>query len=438
MPPNKTHQIRNRNGSLQDMVEFSKMKRWLSIMGWLSMIFVIAAANGCGKNPKVEGARLDLRNKDYQRALTNINEALLTDPDNAEAYSIKGDILFELLPSITNDEDRTEYVGELTGAYAQALLLEPSYHSHIESRRLILYKNELSLGMEAYKEADLLGGRERANRFNTAARHFRNASMISPDSSNAHINEAHAFYNAGEAKDAADAYEAAISSGNTDRELFIYLARTYELIATELADPETQSEFFREIIRTLSAALSHHPEDDEIRKLLLNAYAISDLDEEALPFFKNSYSTEKDNKIFLYNYGTLLLRMEDYEGAITMLSDAVSLDSSYVNALFNLGAAYVNRGVAAHHSYRAVQDSLSNGGRMLAPSLVTRLEARKIEIEQSRNIFFGQAIRHLESVRRLQENDSADLSSVCRALYVAYYHMNQRSRAEEASICSGT
>lgn len=412
------------------------MKRTQPITSWLLVILILAAASGCRSNPNIEGARLDLRNKDYQRALTNINRALETEPNNSEAFLLKGDILSAMLLGVSDGAERTGYVGELIGAYTQAATLDPENNAHVTRQRSMLYSSEFTLAMEAYRDADQLGGHERANQFTAAAHHFRNASMIIPDSVSALINEAHAYYNAGRAQEAADAYESAIALGHTDRDLFIYLTRTYELMAIELADPDTQPEYYRQMVRTLKTARQHYPDDGEIRKLLLNAYAMLEVTAEALPFFEEIFPLEQGNHVYLYNYGTLLLHQEDYEGAIKMLSSAVALDSSYVNALFNLGAAHVNFGVQVDKSFQAVEDSLQGNGRRIAPSEIERLEARKKAIEQSKSEHFSQAITHLESARRLLENDLSDLGSVCHALYLAYAQTNQRSRAEEASICA--
>ncbi len=411
------------------------MKRNLGAIGCLSIVLILASVSGCASNPNLEGAQINLRNKDYQRALTNINLALEAEPHNSEALLLKGDILSEMLPDIYDSDERTEHIGKLTGVYAQAVRLDPENSSQVTRQRTALYRNEFSLAMEAYRDADQLGGHERADRFMTAARHFRNASMILPDSVDALINEAHAYYSAGEVLEAAEAYESAIALGNTERKLFIYLARTYELVANELADPQIQPKYYREMVRTLKTALDNHPNDDEIRKLLLNAFASSDtMTAEALPFFEENLAAEKNNQVYLYNYGTLLLRQEDYEGAITMLSNAVVLDSSYTNALFNLGAAYVNLGVQAEQDYQAVENSLQSSG--IGTQEIARLEAQKTELEQSKTKYFSQAITHLETARRLIETELEDPADVCRALYIAYSQTDQRSRAEEARFCA--
>ncbi|MCY4225635.1 MAG: tetratricopeptide repeat protein [Bacteroidetes bacterium] len=409
------------------------MKSIQPILILLMVVSIAIASGGCATNPNIAGARLDLRNKDYSRALTNINQALVGEPDNSEALLLKGDILSEMLSDVTDESDRTGFVGELTGAYALAVALDSENMTHVNAQLSRLYNAEFVRGMETFRDAGLLAGKERALRFTSAARHFRNASMMIPDSVNALINEAHAYYNGGKAQDAVDAYESVIALGHTDRELFVYLARTYELMAVELADPETQPDYYNQMIRVLETARKLYSQDEEVRILLLNAYAMSEMTSDALPFFEEIYPLEQDNQVYLYNYGTLLLRQQDYEGAITKLSQAVSLDSSYVNALFNLGAAYVNHGVSVDKKLQQVTDSLQY---RLTPQVTSRLQDQQASIEKSKAELFGHAITNLESAKSLLENDLGDTRGVCHALYIAYAQTNQRSRAEEARICA--
>ena len=62
--------------------------------------FVLFGADGCSSDPNVEGAKLDLRNKDYDRALQNLETALQTDPDNVDALELKGRVIGEMILGI--------------------------------------------------------------------------------------------------------------------------------------------------------------------------------------------------------------------------------------------------------------------------------------------------------------------------------------------------
>lgn len=413
---------------LSHFIHKGMTKRILQVVACVILVCVA----GCAMNPNLQGARGDLDNKDHQRALRKINRALETAPNNPEVHQLKGDILYEIVFELPDTLDRTRYLPDLVRAYRRAQDLDPGRSVHVTKQLSTLYDNEYSLGLSVFLEADQLGGRRRANRFMRAAQYFRNASIIFPDSSEARLNEATAYYNAGEAPKAALTYERAIALGSTGRDLFTYLARTYELMGTEVNDFETQQGYFRSMVRTLQTARKYHGEDKEIRMMLLNAYAMSGLDQEALSFFEEVFPLEKENQVYLYNYGTLLLRRGDNKGAIHKLSHAVALDSSYAKAVFNLGAAYVNHGFDVYKQLEAVRDSLQMEGQNRGS-----MEIRMAALDRDRKELFQQAIIHLESARYLLENEPEGIASVCRALYQAYAQMNQRARAEEANTCAG-
>ena len=81
------------------------MKRFPIILSLLVGALLMGGADGCSSDPNVEGAKLDLRNQDYDRALRNLETALENNPQNAEAYELKGRVLSEKAFS-TSEQDK--------------------------------------------------------------------------------------------------------------------------------------------------------------------------------------------------------------------------------------------------------------------------------------------------------------------------------------------
>ncbi|MDE2731107.1 MAG: tetratricopeptide repeat protein [Bacteroidota bacterium] len=402
------------------------------------LAILLMAAGGCGSNPNVEGAKLDLRNKDYARALENVNKALESEPDNPEALFLKGDVLSEMLPDVLDKRERADYIYAMVGAYRRGLELDPAWPTQVTRRLYGVYLTEFNSGIDTYNQAEQLPGQARVDAFAEAARHFRSATVIFPDSGDAYLNEAAAYFGAGLMGDAIDAYESALSVGLTDREIYIYLAKTYELLAEDWAEDDDRSDHYRKMAATLELGLDQHPDDRELRAMLLNAYVFADQAGQALNFYARELSSEGENKVFLYNYGTLMLQEADYDGAIAMLSRAVSLDSAYVNARFNLGAAYINKAVDIDADYRAVDDSITTQRGQLPAFRISRMEARMRELQQHRRGLFEDAIEHLEMARMLIERQQnlGEVTDVCRALYRAYAQINEGERAEALTQCA--
>lgn len=401
---------------------------------------ILIAADGCGSNPNVEGAKLDLRNKDYARALENVNKALEAEPDNAEALFLKGDVLSEMLPDVLDKRERADYIYAMVGAYRRGLELDPAWPTQVTRRLYGVYLTEFNSGIDAYNRAEQLPGQVRVDAFAVAARHFRNASVIFPDSGDAYINEAAAYFGAGQMGDAVGAYEMALSVGHTDREIYIYLSKTYELLAEEWAADHEKARYYRDMAQTLEMGLDQHPDDRELRAMLLNAYVFADQSDRALAFYARELPSERENKIFLYNYGTLMLREADYDGAIDMLSKAVSLDSTYINARFNLGAAYINKAVDVDANFRAVDDTLSRQRDQLPAFRISQMESRIRELKGRKDGLFEQAIEHLEIARLLIERHQnlGEARDICRALYRAYAQINEGEKAEALTQCASS
>ncbi len=412
------------------------MRRWRPALVWALVALLLIAPDGCGSDPNIEGAKLDLRNKDYQRALDNVNKALQAEPDNPEALFLKGDILSEMMPSVSDKDEHAVYITELVRAYRHGVELDPTWDNEVNSRLHALYLTEFNIGIDVYNQAEQLPGRRRADVFMEAAQHFRNASEIFPDSGDAYMNEAAAYYGAGHLTQAIDAYETALSVGHTHREIYVYLAKTYELLAEEGVDLTERPTHYKSMVRTLETGMQSHPDDRELRSMLLNAYAFADMPEAALAFYAQEFPSERENRVFLYNYGTLMLHQADYDGAVSMLSMAVGLDSTYANAQFNLGAAYINKAVGVDARYRAVDDTLYTQSASLPVLRKSQLESRMEELAATRHYLFEQAIVHLEAASRLMEDDIGEARDICRALYVAYAQTNQRSKAEAVASCA--
>ena len=400
--------------------------------------FFLIAADGCGSNPNVEGAKLDLRNKDYGRALENVNKALEADPDNVEALFLKGDIVSEMLPEVTDIHERAVYIREVVAAYRRGVELDPAWPVQVQLRLHSLYLLEFNKGIEVYSEAEQSPGQDRVNAFIESAVHFRNATVIFPDSGDAYINEAAAYYGAGMMGEAIEVYETALSLGHTDREVYIYMAKTYEILAEEWATVDDRAGYYGQMVEVLEQGANQYPDDDELRAMLLNAYVYAEQPKQALMVYQRELSTERSNKVFLYNYGTLMLHEADYDGAIAMLSDAVLLDSTYVNARFNLGAAYINKAVAVDEDYRAVDDTLHSQRDRLPASRRARMESRMQELGANRQALFEKAIEHLEAARLLVENQQGlgEASDICKALFRAYAQTDQNEKAEALSNCT--
>lgn len=409
--------------------EMSRVKNLLSPV-IVSAALCLGVAR-CGSDPNLEGAKLDLRNKDYDRALENISKALERSPNDSGAHFLKGEIVQELVVETTDAHERAAYVREMSIAYRRSAELDPALMPEVDRKMVDAYRIEVTEGFEAYAAAQSATEALKQNAFSKSARLFHNASVIMPDSVRPYLNEASAYYGAGMFAEAAGMFEAAIAMGQTKRELFVHLAAVLNIMAEQSSSRTEQNQLYRRAIKVVEAGLGHHAEDAELRDMLLNYYALGGELEQAIEIFNLYYDDLRGDPRHLYNYGTLLLRLGHFDDAIEHLGQSVDLDPAYIRGRLNLGAALISFGEHLTDESHALRDSLEMLPGSASDNTVRRLENRLRGLDVQRSDAFSQAISHLEVARTLSLDASEEAGDICRALVRAYGHTNQRAKAEE-------
>ena len=143
------------------------MTRFPLFVCFLFAGFMLIGADGCSSDPNVEGAKLDLKNKDYDRALQNLETALATNPDNVDALELKGRVLGEMILGIREIDEHTRLLIEMLDAYDRALILDPTLEPTITQAIRIAYSNEFAMGSQAFNR-----GKNDDSEYSTSALFF--------------------------------------------------------------------------------------------------------------------------------------------------------------------------------------------------------------------------------------------------------------------------
>ena len=404
---------------------------------------------GCSSDPNLEGARLDLRNEDYDRALENVNAALAADSANAEAYLLKGQVLEQQAFAAESLEEHSQIIDEMGDAYARAVELDPELQEDVENSLRRAFLSEFERGSQAFNR-----GREDEAAYGEAAAYFANAAEIQPDSSGPYINQAYSLINAGRQEEAIEPFKQAIERGEDAPESYLYLSSLYMNVADTdslMIDGEMVPnpygaddavdllEQAREKYQgsTDSAAVASI---DDIQTQLLNAYVTSGQMDRAMETYQEAVETDPDNKTYRYNLGSLLLQAEDYEGAIDQLQAAIEIDPEYASAQYNLGAAYINRAVDANERVQALDDSLRANAAQLSPDETSEMETQMESLAEERRGFFEQAIPPLERAQELAQTQEGgtEREEICRALSRPTCKRGSRSRPRRSPSAPAT
>lgn len=396
------------------------MKRNAAILA-LFVGFLLMGASTCSSDPNVEGAKLDLRNKDYDRALSNLETALQRDPSNAEAHDLKGQVLQEQLATVNDVQQHTALLREMVNSYRTAMELDASLTENTTQRLRLAYYNEFQRGLQAFNQ-----GGEDDNNYNVAYDYFQNAAFIFPDSSDAYANQAYALLNAGRQTEAITALEHAMEAGDDNEDTYVYLGDLYRT-----------HDRHDDAIELLQEGLEKYPTNEQLWSLLLNEYVATGQLDAAMERYGDLVQQAPDNQLYRFNYGTLMLNAENYDGAIEQLQRAVELDPNYPNAQYNLAAAYVNKAVDVSERMGDMDDALRAERSQLTSAQIQEREAEIETLGDERRGLFQQAITPLERAHELFLAAGDDVTDVCQTLFTAYVQTGQNEKAESVAECAG-
>jgi tetratricopeptide (TPR) repeat protein len=184
---------------------------------------------------------------------------------------------------------------------------------------------------------------------------------------------------------------------------------------------------------TISEDLSSVTPLAELQNQRLSALNSTGNTEKAMQAYRQQIERNPENARYRYNYGSLLLNSDRYDEAIEQLSEAVKLDSDDPKKQYNLGAAYLNKGVVLQDSLVSVRDSVMAQNRK-----PTQEEAQMIEdLDEQRLQFFQNAIPPLERARQLSGANGQYRQNACSALLQAYVQTEQTDKAEDVKQCAG-
>lgn len=397
------------------------MKRFPIILSLIFAALLIAGADGCSSDPNVEGAKLDLRNQDYDRALNNLETALENNPQNAEAYELKGRVLSEKAFATQDQDAHIETILDMLEAFESAVEYDPTYQESVTNSLRFAFANEFQRGIQAFNR-----GRNDDGQFLVAARYFNTAGVIQPDSSGAYVNEAYAYMNGGQPENAIEPFENALETGDTEPETFRFLAQLYQ--TNDRAD---------EAVSLLEEAAAMYPDNVDIQTELLNAYQITGQIDKALERYSSAVDRDPENALFRYNYGSLLIQVGRYDEALAQLEQAVTIDPEYSSAYYNIGAAHINQAVDVNSEISDMDDNLRENRDSMSDADIEAAEAAIDAKVEERRMHFQAAVAPLEQAKALFEANGEDVGDVCRALYQSYAQTNQTDKAQSVAACAG-
>ena len=378
--------------------------RLLTLSLALVVALLVGGADGCSSDPNVEGAKLDLQNGDYERALENVDEALATNPDNTEALVLRVEILRQQYENGTpGAQNKAAFLAanydDMVATYQRAATLAPEDET-VTATRLGLWALAVNAGNDIIRdpEADVT----------QAVNYFETSSELYADSSQGYLGLGLAYLRNGDVTQAIGPLERGTTVAPDDPILAYYYGR-----ALVLADRGSDA------VAYLEDAQTRFPEDEDIQTMLLNAYTSAGETERAIDRYADAIAEQPDNPTLRYNYGALLLEAQRYDEAVTELTRATELAPDNSNAFYNLGAAYQNLAASLNEEANSTEDV--DAANALIDQRNENLEASLSPLQQARTLAAG----------------TTDEAGVCDALFRVYTQLGRVDDAEGVSECAG-
>ncbi|MDE2732620.1 MAG: hypothetical protein OXI38_14635 [Bacteroidota bacterium] len=368
-----------------------------------------------------------LRSGELSEAMAQANGVLESDPDDHRVH----DVLARIHEAMAAGTPPAEYVGhirEMKSAYDRVIELRPREEQKINLLMINKWVTEFNAGIAEFNSARAAAADSAEWYYLMSAAHFEASSIAQPDSADSYVNWAYALMGAGDDVGAVDPLTKSLVLGGPDADSYSLLARI--MLTNDRAE---------EAVPLLERALfTDSLEAPDLQDFLLNAYAQTGNAERALATYENAVMGSPDNQIYRYNYGSLLLQAERYDEAIAQLIVAVGIDGGYTDALYNLGAAYINKANDLQQDINEKDDALRAARNDLTEEEVTTQTEELDGMIATRVALYEQAQEPLEQARQVAQNEEADnLEQICFALYQVYAQTNQMEKVEEIQACAG-
>jgi len=368
----------------------------------------------------------------YEEAMTLAQELMDDKPDDHKTWDLMARVHDHLATQSALIGVRQEYLDHVEGmveAYKKVVDLRPREGDQVNSRLQIFYYQTFNSGIEEFTNAQAVAGDDslQSDHFRKSATYFQASSVAAPDSSGAYINWAYALLGAGDSDEAVIPLNLALEYGGPDPEIYSYLARIY--LTSERAE---------QAVPLLEEAVEQYPDHPELQNFLLNAYSETGQDDLAIQRYATLVESDPENPIYRYNYGSLLLQANEFDGAVEQLMMAVEIDSTYVDAYYNLGAAFINNANSVQQVITDMDDDMRARKDVITDEEEQDILDQIDVMAEVRRGLYQLSIVPLEDAKKYAEmQEGRSVMEICSALFQAYAQTGQEDKAMLVSDCAG-
>ena len=292
---------------------------------------------------ELTSAKLYIQQKNYDKALNTLNKEVVKNPKSDEGWYLLGNVYGEL-----------GKFDSLIIAYDKSLAVSKKYENEINQSKMYYWANSFNAGVSYFQRGNKATDKDSVKIFyDKSIDAFTTGTKLEPDSADTFKNLAFVYMSAGKNEEAIEPLKKLVQLNN-ELDGYKYLGQIYYTLGTmsksaystskDIKDSLAANKYFNDAVDILEKGTKLYPNDSDLLKTLSASYVDVGKSDIALNSFKTLVDKEPDNKVYRYNYGVLLLGNGDYEMAVQEFQKAIDLDSTYTNAIYNLGITYVKWG----------------------------------------------------------------------------------------------
>ncbi|MFH0778448.1 MAG: tetratricopeptide repeat protein [Candidatus Eisenbacteria bacterium] len=304
-----------------------------SVLCGLLVVVVLGALtlSGCAKNPHLAGGILYLSQKNFDKAMKELETAVQQEPTNGLAHLKLAMAYAEL--------DETKKAG---AEFDKALELDPKLKKDVDANRKHYWVEHFNEGVRLSQED---------KNFPDAAKEFEMAIDVDPSDPRAYSNLGFALTQTGEHERALAVFEKAATVQPTDEASKKNLAAIYE----DIGKKSLKEERFDDAIKFFDRALQLQPEKTScmfelalcyFQKASRETVAANAQPEfgKAISYFKEVLKRDSTDVDAVFNMGSAYLAMDDVDEATVHLKKAVNMYPKIRDFHRVLGRAYARAG----------------------------------------------------------------------------------------------
>jgi tetratricopeptide (TPR) repeat protein len=306
------------------------------IVALLVTVYLSLTGFQCG-SAEATSARLYMSQKQYDKAEDALVKQVAKNPDDEEAWFLLGQVRVEL----------KKYV-EANQAYDKALSISDVHKKEIMSNKVAFWGRMLNEGIESFKRGTAMPAS-----YDTAITKFDNAISFQPDSAYTYYALSLAQSAKNEDAKAISSLEMALLKKPNFPEAIQRLGKIHRDMAEE---KKGKDEVGRkaELVKASEVFEAGHradPEKVEYISQLIDIYSSLGKDDKALALTRDAVAADPQNRNFRYVYGVFFLKQDKFAEGIDQLKMVSPIESGgedpiFADAVYNLGVAYLNWGVA--------------------------------------------------------------------------------------------